>query len=888
MKTIKKQILEKKAIDINSSGKFILKQDAYHYVCEGRADLFLSEKKSGKDGKTGRLVYFCSVSKGNAFILFDIPATYQITVRCVNNSRLSIVEDSSVDYAKVFNPDWAESQNELIAFNKELIKFLDATRNRFDGEANTSYEALRKRQSEILKRIAVQIEEAQSLFISKIITAEEIDEREYKKSQNRLKGIFLEGEEEFDTDILNTSSSLLRACRLVGKEKGIKIDDIVEHEIESAADPFDFISQKSGFKYRKIFLGRGWYKKDHTSFITLNKSGDPLAIIKRGLGGYSCINTATGEKKSVNGENAKDIEDVGYYMYKEFPRKSVSFLDLFKFAFLPLNKRVLVTIVLFGIIAGLLNAFVPVLTGYTLENQIPARESKDFFQIVFFMFSIGLSALIFGLVRYMITSKFEFGIDMKTQTALWARLIDLPPSFYRNYSSGEISQKIVGFYNMRIVLSDAISGTLLSGIFGLFYIVILFMYSSSMAITALVITLINLIVIFVTGYFQMKIGYERLQSASKLSGMMLEMFFGVSKIRLSGSEKKVFSRWSKYYEKKKKLQVEESKIHNFSKIYIHMMSIFSSIIIYFLAYTHASLSMGGFVAFTSAFASFQVILAQMSHTTMSLSYAYSLLKNIKPILKEIPEKTDIKDDPGEIKGEVEFSNCSFRYEKNSKLVINDLNFKIEDGEYIAIVGPSGSGKSTLMRLILGFEQASEGKVYVGGKDLEQVEISKIRQQMGVVLQNSQLLSGDIIMNVAGNNTDITEDEIWAALDRAGIREDIETMPMKLRTYINDSTSTISGGQKQRLLIARAILKDPKLILFDEATSALDNFTQKIVTDTLKRLDATRIVIAHRLSTVKECDRICVLDKGNIVESGSYDELMSKEGVFYDLVKRQIV
>ena len=545
-------------------------------------------------------------------------------------------------------------------------------------------------------------------------------------------------------------------------------------------------------------------------------------------------------------------------------------------------------IILIGVVSGLLNSLIPVLTGYTLENQIPARERVEFFQIIFFMFAIGLSALIFNLVRYMITSKYEFKIDMKTQTALWARLIDLPPSFYRGYSSGEITQKIVGFYNMRIVLSDTISETLLGLIFGLFYIVILFMYSSSMALTALGITGINLVVIAIAGYFQMKFGYKRLQSNSKLSGMMLEMFFGVAKIRLSGSERKVFSRWSRYYEKKKKDQIEEAEIHNFSNIYIHLMTIISSIIIYLMAYTNSSLSMGGFVAFTSAFASFQGILAHMSHTTISLSYAYSLLKNIKPILDEIPEKTDIKDDPGEIKGDVEFSNCSFRYDKNTKLVINDLNLRIEDGEYVAIVGPSGSGKSTLMRLILGFEEATEGKVYVGGKDLEQVEISKIRGQMGVVLQNSQLLSGDIIMNVAGNNPDITEKEIWEALEKAGIKEDIASLPMKLRTYINDSSSTISGGQKQRLLIARAILKNPKLILFDEATSALDNYTQKIVTDTLQSLDATRIVIAHRLSTVKECDRICVLDKGRIVESGSYEELMMKEGLFYDLVKRQIV
>jgi len=884
----KMRILEKTAKTIDSSGKFILNGEDYCYVHKGRADLFLSRKKRGEKEASGRLVYFCSVSEGSGFVIFDIPVTHQVTVRCINNSRISLVNREADDYAEVFNPESADSLNELNELNRQMRQFLDAVHNRFEVEINVDYEALMERQGEILKRVVDQIEEAENCFAEKINYISSIDEQEYQKAQKRLNRLFLEKKGELGRGADTAGSSLLEACRLVGRENGIEIEEIAEQEIESAADPLDYLAQKNGFKYRKIFLKAGWYKQDHGSFITLNKEGDPVAVLKNSLKGYTCVNTRTGEKQRVGGKIADSTEEVGYYLYREFPRQAVSFTDLAKFAFLPLNRSILTMIILIGVVAGLLNSFVPVLTGYTLENQIPAREQTGFFQVIFFLFSIGLSALIFNLIRYMITSKFEFRIDMKTQTALWSRLIDLPPSFYRGYSSGEISQKITGFYYMRIVLSDAISETLLGTIFGLFYIVILFMYSSEMALTALGITVINMIVIYIAGYFQMRLGYKRLQSNSKLSGMMLEMFFGVSKIRLSGSEKKVFSRWSHYYEKKKKDQIEEAEIHNFSTIYIHMMTIVSSIIIYLLAYSNTSLSMGGFVAFTSAFASFQEILAQMSHTTISLSYAYSLLKNIKPILDEIPEKTDVKDDPGEIKGDVEFSNCSFRYDKNTKLVINDMNLRIEDGEYVAIVGPSGSGKSTLMRLILGFEQTSEGKVYVGGKDLEQVEISRIRQQMGVVLQNSQLLSGDIIMNVAGTNMEISEEEIWQALEKAGIKEDIAALPMKLRTYINDSSSTISGGQKQRLLIARAILKNPKIILFDEATSALDNYTQKIVTDTLKGMDATRIVIAHRLSTVKECDRICVLDKGRIVETGSYEELMGKEGFFHDLVKRQIV
>ena len=235
---------------------------------------------------------------------------------------------------------------------------------------------------------------------------------------------------------------------------------------------------------------------------------------------------------------------------------------------------------------------------------------------------------------------------------------------------------------------------------------------------------------------------------------------------------------------------------------------------------------------------------------------------------------------------MELSNISFRYNENMPLVIDDLSLKIRSGQYVAIVGETGCGKSTLMRLMLGFEKPQKGAVYYDGKDLNSIDLRSLRRKIGVVLQNGKLFQGDIYSNIVISAPQLTMDEAWEAAEMAGIAEDIRRMPMGMHTIISEGSGGVSGGQRQRLMIARAIAPKPKLLMFDEATSALDNITQKIVSDSLSKLKCTRIVIAHRLSTIRQCDRIVYLEKGKIVEDGTYEGLLARNGKFAALVERQ--
>jgi ABC-type bacteriocin/lantibiotic exporter with double-glycine peptidase domain len=263
-----------------------------------------------------------------------------------------------------------------------------------------------------------------------------------------------------------------------------------------------------------------------------------------------------------------------------------------------------------------------------------------------------------------------------------------------------------------------------------------------------------------------------------------------------------------------------------------------------------------------------------------------VMEMAKPILQTVPEVSEGKQVVQRLSGSIELNNVSFRYNENMPLVVDDLSVKIRPGQYVAIVGATGCGKSTLMRIMLGFEKPQKGAVYYDGKDLSAIDLKSLRSKIGVVMQNGKLFQGDIYSNIVISAPRLTLEQAWEAAQMAGIDEDIRKMPMGMHTIISEGSGGISGGQRQRLMIARAVAPKPRILMFDEATSALDNLTQKIVSDSLAKLKCTRIVIAHRLSTIRQCDRILYLEKGKILEDGTYDELIAQNGKFAQLVERQ--
>lgn len=315
------------------------------------------------------------------------------------------------------------------------------------------------------------------------------------------------------------------------------------------------------------------------------------------------------------------------------------------------------------------------------------------------------------------------------------------------------------------------------------------------------------------------------------------------------------------------------------------ISLAGTIVLYSCA-AASQVAIADYMAFNASFGMVSGAMTSLASIALTAAQIKPVMEMVEPILNAQPEIAQGKQVLTRLSGAIELNNLSFRYGEASPMVIDDLSLKIRPGQYVAIVGETGCGKSTLMRLMLGFEKPQKGAVYFDGRDIDKVDLKSLRQHIGVVMQNGKLFQGDLYSNIVISAPWLTLDEAWEAAELAGIADDIRAMPMGMHTILSEGGGGISGGQRQRLMIARAIAPKPKVLIFDEATSALDNITQKKVSESLDRLKSTRIVIAHRLSTIRNCDRILVMEHGKIAADGSFEELMEKSEYFAQLVRRQ--
>ncbi len=402
---------------------------------------------------------------------------------------------------------------------------------------------------------------------------------------------------------------------------------------------------------------------------------------------------------------------------------------------------------------------------------------------------------------------------------------------------------------------------------------------------ALIVTLLTLAITVVQIIAQMNITKKRMENASKEMGLSYQLISGIQKIKLSGAEQRAFAKWGKLYSKGAKLLYNPPLFLKLSSVLTLAVSLIGTIIMYSLA-IKTNVSVAEYYAFNSAYGMVNSAFFALAGIATGLAQIRPTLEMAKPIMEAEPEISYDKQVVTRLSGGIELNNVTFRYTDDMPAVLDNLSLKIRPGQYVAIVGKTGCGKSTLMRIMLGFETPQKGAVYYDGRDIKKLDLKSLRRKIGAVMQNGKLFTGDIFSNITISAPWLTLDDAWEAAEIAGMAEDIRLMPMGMHTLISEGQGGISGGQRQRLFIARAVAPKPKILMFDEATSALDNITQKQVSEALDRMKCTRIVIAHRLSTIRQCDRIIVLNQGRIVEDGTYEELIENDGFFAELVARQ--
>lgn len=684
---------------------------------------------------------------------------------------------------------------------------------------------------------------------------------------------------------------LLLAARLVGNEQGIVIrprPDPVDGQRESQT--LDGIAVASKAQVREVALRGDWWRRDNGPLLAyLGEQKHPVALLPKSPSTYELYNPATNVYVPVTEEVAAALSPFAHTFYRTLPDHALKATDVLRFGVHQARKDLL-TIFLMGIAGGMLGLLVPLAVSAIFNSIIPNSQESQLLQLMLILMVAGIAQALFQITRDIAMLRLEGRLESSVQAAVWDRLLKLPASFFRNYTAGDLTNRAMGISVIRQALSRTVVLSLLSGVFSVFNFLLLFFIDGRLALAATGLVMIAVLVTSWAGWRQARYQRQITNLQGRIYGFVLQAITGISKLRVSGVESRFFSFWARDFSDQRRLAFRIRTTGNNLTVFNSVYPVVTSMVIFAVAVqaTGHNLSTGSFLAFVAAFTQFLVAGLDLSSAFVSVLRVVPVYQRVQPILQTLPEVDAIKADPGDLVGEIEVSRVSFRYIEKTPLILNDVSLHIKPGEFLALVGPSGSGKSTLFRMLLGFETPESGAIFYDGQNLAGLDIRSVRRQLGVVLQNSQLITGDIFTNIAGQSQ-LTQEAAWEAAEMAGLADDIHKMPMEMHTVISAGGSTLSGGQRQRLLIARAIAMKPRILLFDEATSALDNATQETVSSNLERLDATRVVIAHRLSTIVGADRIIVLDKGRIAQEGTYDELMrQQDGLFAELVRRQTV
>lgn len=694
-----------------------------------------------------------------------------------------------------------------------------------------------------------------------------------------------------DGTLTQWHEALIAACTLVGDALDIPIKPYTRaDDAPYPRDPLAAIARASRVRIRKVALRGEWWREDNGPLIG-SMPGDNRGIaLLRTRAGYVLHDPLMRTKTPVTAEIAQGLSPFAFTVYRPFPDTALGISDVLRIGFRGCGRD-LAMVVGMGTIAAVLGLVPSWATGMLFNTIIPGAQRGALAQMTVVLLVVAVATTMFNVTRSIALLRIEGRMGAAIQAAVWDRLLALPMPFFRPYAAGDLAVRAMGIDAIRQVISGTTVTAILGGIFSLFNFALMFYYSPPMAWRA---TLLITTAIAITGFGSwLQLSHQRGIAAlqSKVSGLVLQLLSSITKLRVAGAEVPAFTLWARQFAEQRRLQFRVRQVGNAVAAFNGAFPTLAYMVLFWTALhlvrgSDASIRTGDFLAFLSAYGACQGALLATCMALLSTLNAIPLYEQAKPILVTTPEVGVGKSDPGSLSGDIELQHVHFRYQVDAAPVLRDISLHVGQGEFVAFVGPSGSGKSTILRLLLGFETLESGGIYYDGQELGGLDVHAVRRQIGVVLQNGRLMSGDIFTNIIGS-APLSIEDAWEAARMAGFADDVKAMPMGMHTVVTDGGGTLSGGQRQRLMIARALVHRPRLLFFDEATSALDNRTQAIVSESLHQLQATRIVVAHRLSTIVNADRIVVIDRGRIIQSGTYDDMMAQPGLFADLAKRQI-
>ncbi|MCQ2914942.1 MAG: ATP-binding cassette domain-containing protein [Alphaproteobacteria bacterium] len=689
-------------------------------------------------------------------------------------------------------------------------------------------------------------------------------------------------------DFVNTEKNVLaEAIYAMAKACNLPINTEINFE-QFGKDEFfeaiEYIAVEWNWRLRKVKLNTKYYEQSIGPIIGFAKDKSPVFMSIDSNYSYY-IDHKTGNKVEINSKNASDFLLDAYVVYETFENSDVSTKNVLKFV-LTNCKEVIWGILISGIIFSIMNTSIPLAFGYITENVIPVANKSVLFQLFLLLVGIMICKICIGAVPTVVFCLFFYKQYKRFQMAVFDHVLRMPVNVLKTCNIGDLTQKILGGDLIHERMNDVFILEFVEAFFELSLIGLMYYFNKYLAGVAVCISVIQVIVFFVISRNNLKPNAEFVAAKGRMNGLLKQFVNGMNKIRAAGAEQQILSRFTDDLSVmvNKGFLMDRNKNALFS--IRNFLMLFTFVLIYGLEETvpEMKVSLPVFLSFMLTFQMFQQGVQDLVSGIWNFLMILPDAKRVYEILKYPAEITENRHDCGKLDGSVEVEHIAFRYNKDMPLVLQDVSFQVKPGKFIALVGPSGAGKSSIIRLLLGFETPEKGAIYYSGKDLSNLNYTSIRSQMGVIMQSGKILQDTVLENVI-IGTNCTEEDAWNALKIASMDEEVRQMDKGIHTVV--SPETLSGGQQQRILIARALVDHPPIVIMDEATSALDNISQRNISKNMEEMNVSRIVIAHRLSTIKNADCIYVLDKGYVVQKGTYKELMAQEGLFKHLAQRQL-
>lgn len=681
-------------------------------------------------------------------------------------------------------------------------------------------------------------------------------------------------------DDLEQTDAAARACLVyLGQEPG-EVPDAVRDTDER----LEWLCRPTGTMRRTVRLDEGWYRRAFGTMLGRLDTGEAVALIPDGAG-YILLEPSSGNRKPVTRKVAAHLQPQAVLFYRPLPSRPLTVHDLVSFIIRVFDIGDYL-LVFAAALAATLVGLAPAWANRVAFGVVaPSGQLRLILPVAALLMGVVVSSSLIGACRNLVMARVSAKLDVAIEAATFSRVLSLPSSFFKQYSSGDLASRVANMKALARQIVSILLGSSLTAVLSLAYVAQVGAYAPSLALPALAIALLQAALMAIVTQATVRYERETLDANAKLSGTVTALLNGIQKIKLAGAEERAFAKWAHGYSVYARAAYNRPATLRALPALVGCISLLGNIAIYFLAGT-SGVSVADYMAFNAAYGQVTAAIMSLAGIASQVAQIGPMFDMVTPILEATPETDEDKPSVESLTGGIDVSGVSFRYTETSPYVLKDLSFRVRPGEYVALVGKSGCGKSTILRLLLGFETPERGTIFYGPNDVTKTNLRSLRSHIGTVMQDGRLFMGDIASNITISAPSATIDDAWEAAELAGIADDIRKMPMGMHTLVTEGGGGVSGGQRQRIMIARAVCGRRRILMLDEATSALDNKTQKHVADSLEGLRCTRLVVAHRLSTVRHCDRILVVDDGRIAEEGTYEELIERGGLFAELVARQ--